>query len=83
MKSKVSLINITILFLAIFLASFIWLGLSANPPFLLGFFGGAVLLALVFLFFLNLGFAVFWSGHRMAHLVMSLLVIITVCGGLY
>ncbi|MGA2242856.1 MAG: hypothetical protein ABSH11_12595 [Verrucomicrobiota bacterium] len=80
MKSRVTIINLTVLLLVIFFASLIWMGFSATYPFFTLFVYAVSLLSLVCLFFVNLGFAVFKSKQRMAHIIMSLLIIVAFCG---
>jgi hypothetical protein len=79
-KSKGFLINVTVLFLIIFFADCIWSGASGDNSIYTVFVSFISLVSLVCLFFVNLGFAVFQSKQRMAHLVMSLLIIIAFCG---
>lgn len=76
-KSRGILINVTVLLLAILLGSLIWMGFSATYPSFILFAYALSLLSLVCLFFVNLGFAVFKSKQRIAHIIVSLLIVIT------
>lgn len=73
----ISVLIITGLLLAAFIACESWIGFTTNyPPFISGV-GAVLLLLLPCLFFINLGFAVFQSKNRITHIIMSLLIIIT------
>ena len=74
------IINVTVSFLAIYTASFIWLGLAANPPSFLYYAIGLSGAMLALLFAINVGFAVFRSKQRAAHVLMSGLIATTFLG---
>jgi hypothetical protein len=80
-KPKITLINLTVLFLVIFLVDAIWFALRVNNGFIfISLFLTTPLFALAVLFFVNLGFAVDRPKQRMAHIMMSLLIVILVFG---
>lgn len=76
MKPKITIINLTIFFLAILFASCVLGAMSVNNDFLLvSLFVTTPILLLACLFFVNLGFALFQPKQRMAHLIMGLLIV--------
>jgi hypothetical protein len=80
MRSRI--INTTLVLLAVFVVSCVWMGLSFPPAFIYSI-GGMAGLSLFVLFFLNLGFAVFQPKQRISYLTMSLLVAILLGGLLF
>jgi len=78
---KSVIIWITALVLGIFSASFLWMGLSPFPPSFLYILFGSASVILVCLLLLNLGFAVLQPKRRIAHLSVSMVIILIVgCG---
>jgi hypothetical protein len=75
MKSRVTIINLTVLFLVIFLVARIWEAMSVNNSMFMGFFTIIPIMSLACLFFVNLGYAVFKPRQRMAHVIMSSLIV--------
>ncbi len=80
LKSKNTLIYVTALFLIILLVSFIWRGLLANTYSFLWIISGVTFVVLEGLLVLNLGFVIFRRGRRMAHTIMSAVIIVTFFG---
>ncbi len=74
------LINITAVVLAIFVASFLWMGLSPLPPAFIYFTFGSVGVLLTLLFVLNIGFALFRPKQRIAHIIIILMIIVMTVG---
>jgi hypothetical protein len=79
-KPNVNLLSVTFLCIAVFLISEICEDAFAFPPGFVYYVNGAMPMVLIIAFLLNLGFALFISGHRIAHFMTALLVIVAFFG---
>jgi len=75
-KPRITITNLTVVFLFIFFAVRIWAAMSVNNSMFFVLISFIPMASLACLFFVNCGFAVFHPKQRMAHIIMSLLIII-------
>jgi hypothetical protein len=81
-KSNSSLVRITSFFAAVSLVSNICLHAFAFPPAITYWIMGGTAVVLIGLFLVNLALAVFYSGRRISHLLLAVLVAVVFVGGM-